>query len=567
MTSESEEPEPCDEEEEACNYHAEQVLFSDRVFRGLSLKDKHQAWVDVPFQVPTAVFRDGYLGNSYLRASFVLVPSSPSLLDNLKSYSTWIPPVGGPSSMRPEGMTKGARERPLVDEALDSFGLSLPLLEFLEIPSMCPQEYYESFVLEHPFVITRIQLRVADETRLFNKEMYDKAYEKLKEAKDEGLAYQRTYRTHGHWETLLELYVPSDSGVNMSEFVYPPYLAHLDGPHRPMDLVRVPVTREDCYGVVPPPDKDLMNITLHLSYSGRTPAKLVIGEYINFFAFPQNMSKSDLVHDYQENIPIEMLHGLFGHRYSEEARPRRRTFFDVASSVLAATSWLLQIIYWYRLNSTAWISVHGTLLCGIAGLVAAIMDLLQFWRQDDPSRMLLSIMRGFLALLMLKRISRQFWTTKTTHIEHRIDSTSNVGIRHMLIYLFILYQLSYDYILRPKIIPEPLSWPDWFRERVLNAIQVAGMNLQIRFTYHSRVFAGDYKSTALVDMMTEMIRIASLLPKLLGSRAYSEFGINMTAWLVLSMQVVKTWQAVTLPSSKEELEDEEEQSNDEDKIE
>lgn len=90
-----------------------------------------------------------------------------------------------------------------------------------------------------------------------------------------------------------------------------------------------------------------MNITLHLSYSGRTPAKLVMGEYINFFAFPQNMSKSDLVHDYQENIPIEMLRkflhstvflrgsfgfpdGIFGHRYSEEAHPRRRAFFDVA---------------------------------------------------------------------------------------------------------------------------------------------------------------------------------------------------------------------------------------------
>lgn len=62
-------------------------------------------------------------------------------------------------------MGKGVGERPLVDEALDSFGLSLPLLEFLEIPSMCPHEYDESFVLEHPFVITRYVRRAVIETR------------------------------------------------------------------------------------------------------------------------------------------------------------------------------------------------------------------------------------------------------------------------------------------------------------------------------------------------------------------------------------------------------------------
>lgn len=57
------------------------------------------------------------------------------------------------------------------------------------------------------------------------------------------------------------------------------------------------------------------------------------------------------------------------------------------------------------------------------------------------------------------------------------------------------------------------------------------MNLQIRVNYHSRVFAGDYKSTVLVDMISEMVRITPLLLRLLDSKACFEFGITMTASL------------------------------------
>jgi hypothetical protein len=46
-----------------------------------------------------------------------------------------------------------------VDAALDSFAISIPLLEAHEIPSMCPgatkASYYEQALKYHPHVVTR----------------------------------------------------------------------------------------------------------------------------------------------------------------------------------------------------------------------------------------------------------------------------------------------------------------------------------------------------------------------------------------------------------------------------
>ncbi|KAJ7599884.1 hypothetical protein C8J56DRAFT_1037490 [Mycena floridula] len=117
------------EEPEAENN--ETVLFSDIVFRDLRLKDKYKS-VDVAFQVPTAMFHRPTINSTDLRASFVLIPSSPSPLDYLKSYSSWYP-----SGMQRPPIRSYSTERSLVDETLDSFGISIPLLTGGEIPSRC----------------------------------------------------------------------------------------------------------------------------------------------------------------------------------------------------------------------------------------------------------------------------------------------------------------------------------------------------------------------------------------------------------------------------------------------
>ncbi|KJA18904.1 hypothetical protein HYPSUDRAFT_144309 [Hypholoma sublateritium FD-334 SS-4] len=68
----------------------EDAIYSDTIFRGLHLKDKGVK-TTVNLSVPTQIFKNAELWNYDLRASFVLVPSSPSPLMFSVNYSSWIP--------------------------------------------------------------------------------------------------------------------------------------------------------------------------------------------------------------------------------------------------------------------------------------------------------------------------------------------------------------------------------------------------------------------------------------------------------------------------------------------
>jgi hypothetical protein len=91
-------------------YILETPLYSDIAFRGLRLSDKDISTA-INFRLPTArlYVKPSHgsisllvnlspscslglnLTSSDLRASFVLIPSSPSPIDHLKSYSSWLP--------------------------------------------------------------------------------------------------------------------------------------------------------------------------------------------------------------------------------------------------------------------------------------------------------------------------------------------------------------------------------------------------------------------------------------------------------------------------------------------
>jgi hypothetical protein len=74
------------------------------------------------------------LSNYDLRASFVLIPTTPSLLDQLTNYSSWLPTS---MFLPPRRPYLNAHERTMVEEAIDSFGVSIPLLEFNNLHSRC----------------------------------------------------------------------------------------------------------------------------------------------------------------------------------------------------------------------------------------------------------------------------------------------------------------------------------------------------------------------------------------------------------------------------------------------
>ncbi|KAJ7749066.1 hypothetical protein DFH07DRAFT_746916 [Mycena maculata] len=83
-------------------------LYSSIVFRGLRLSDKHKQ-VELSYQLPVAVYRRLLLKDTDLRASFVAIPTTPSLVDYVINFSTWLP----------EGMkTPPVRSWPYVSFAL-----------------------------------------------------------------------------------------------------------------------------------------------------------------------------------------------------------------------------------------------------------------------------------------------------------------------------------------------------------------------------------------------------------------------------------------------------------------
>ncbi|KAJ7675487.1 hypothetical protein B0H17DRAFT_1207672 [Mycena rosella] len=215
---------------------AETPLYSDIVFRGLRLGDKHKQAV-VKYKLPVAVFRRLLLKEHHLRASFVVIPESPSLVDYMSNFSIWRPETIQRPPVRSWPFPLGAADevpQKVADRALDSFAISISLLEFHEIRSKCandsnsnisledhagkqvegknhdaeegeePEElentesevadnsfngtpgvsdiakHPEHAVKRHPFVVTRTQIRIVEETHIFNRKAYNKEHNKLK---------------------------------------------------------------------------------------------------------------------------------------------------------------------------------------------------------------------------------------------------------------------------------------------------------------------------------------------------------------------------------------------------
>ncbi|KIM82707.1 hypothetical protein PILCRDRAFT_7619 [Piloderma croceum F 1598] len=70
----------------------------------------------------------------------------------------------------------------------------------------------------HPYIVTRMQLHIVDQTVLFNHDAYNKAHNQLKvhacgsgilKVKLSWKRCNRDYKKNGHWETRLELEMPA----------------------------------------------------------------------------------------------------------------------------------------------------------------------------------------------------------------------------------------------------------------------------------------------------------------------------------------------------------------------
>ncbi|KAJ7315037.1 hypothetical protein DFH08DRAFT_425650 [Mycena albidolilacea] len=407
----------------------ETPLYSDIVFRGLHLADKHQT-ANLTYKLPIAIFQRLLLKENDLRASFVLIPTSPSLVDQIINFSTWRPEVLTIPPFRSWPFPLGAPDngpQSAADRALDSFGISMPLLEFHEFGSKCTNstdsdtsssedkpgddqnnennededeeenhieekddtaggplgvsdiaKYPEHALKRHPFVVTRTQIRAVDETHIFNRKLYNKEHNKLRSTScgqgrdktpDLNLCH-RDYRTNGHWETRFQLQVQdADTGEPLTEWAYAPYLSHARSAAGPQDIVAIPVTRENCTNTSST-DPDFIKIDWRISYSGRSPVKYLLSDSLDRSPSRVSYNESDYKKVMAHN-KAEVLNGMAGHRFHADGHPRRRLLIGLLAAILRPISNLLNMEYWFTRTSTVSISVSGTTLLAFNGIFSA----------------------------------------------------------------------------------------------------------------------------------------------------------------------------------------------------
>ncbi|KAJ6592108.1 hypothetical protein DFH09DRAFT_1306022 [Mycena vulgaris] len=183
----------------------------------------------------------------------------------------------------------------------ETSGMDIPLLEEHEVPSMCPDAPKKTRynmdgverLKDHPHVVTRTNLRIVRESRLYNRTAFLEMHEMLRRSscgqlQDRGHPMlsrcRRWYLRNANYETLVQLAVPDSKaeGGFREESAYAPYMDVLASAVGPKDVIPVPIDREDCGLDAPNPANralsDHMNITWHLSYSSVSPLIFALGE-------------------------------------------------------------------------------------------------------------------------------------------------------------------------------------------------------------------------------------------------------------------------------------------------
>ncbi|KAF7344378.1 hypothetical protein MSAN_01918800 [Mycena sanguinolenta] len=640
---------------------SETPLFSDIVFRGLHLVDKHIS-MNVTYQLPISIFQRNILEENDLRASFVLIPTVPSLVNQITNFSTWRPEILKTPPVRSWPFPLGAADngpQSIADRALDSFGFSMPLLEFHEFGSKCTksepiletnstdeealsdgndeddEEYYEEqeqvqkdttgeppgvsdiskypehALKRHPFVVTRTQIRVVDETHIFNRKLYNKEHNKLratscgqgKDKQPELNLCHRTYKANGNWETRLQLQVPDkETGEPGTEWAYAPYISHAAFSAGPQDLVPVPVNRENCTQFENTSSTDPEFITIHwrLSYSGRSPAKYAGAELITApkrVAYNESDYKKAMAHS-----SAEIQNGLIGHRFYEDAHPRRRFLIGGLLGILSPFPSLLSMSYWYTRTSTVSISVSGTTFLALDEILSAFADLanaaetskLEFSSSEwlKWSAMILWTVAFELSLpfFMMRTVTRLTFSRDAsqwiptvrqispTHMERtsqRLDSRTSwrikVGVCVTLIvanYVSIKYYsfvpLGYYIVapLHPPLGPDDQTTVSnpfaWAYAAASAPLALTGLLSQILLNQRSKTFAGRYKVAVVVGCIEAILRMVNFLPFVIG-RFDVRPGLSVAQVIEYTLRATMAWQAVVFPSVTEKTEEEDSQ--------
>ncbi|KAJ7302358.1 hypothetical protein DFH08DRAFT_74267 [Mycena albidolilacea] len=619
---------------------AETPLYSDIVFRGVRLADKHLTHT-LNYSLPTAVFRRLLLKENDLRASFVALPTSPSLVDHVTDFSSWRPDTIRIPPVRSWPFPLGASDagpQTVADRSVDSFGISMPLLEFHEYRSKCAKgggsdnsgkqddnddddvddwtDYGDDkfpgrwnpgisdiannpqhAVKRHPFILTRTHIRVVDETHIFNRKAYNRKHKKLKavscgqghNSKPDHSLCSRTYLENGNFETRLELQIPDEqTGDLRTEWAYAPYIGSSGFSAGPKDVIPIPMTRQKCAESEDPSATDPDSIDIHwqLSYSGRSPGKFVSAE---LWSFPKRVPHHDSEYKKaKEHDSAEVWNGFHGHRFYEDAHPRRRLIIWILSAISSFILGALDLGYWYTRTSTVFISVSGTVLVALSGIIAAVTHIANTVETEKSDfstwswlwLIVFTVATKFsLPFLMLKTVTRvEFSLNESTSIpsvrlvgpnhrernSQRLDSRTSWGVKAgvciSLIGIFYLFSPDEYHILSAHLpAPSPDDLPTnsiaGLYASVFFPLQLTGRLSQLLLNHRSRTFAGSYKAAVLLRSILSMLHLALYWPALVG-RYDARFGLSAPQVVEMIVLAVTIWQAAAFPKAIQKAEDE-----------
>ncbi|KAJ7723953.1 hypothetical protein DFH07DRAFT_783404 [Mycena maculata] len=447
-------------------------------------------------------------------------------------------------------------EKTMADLALESFSISVPLIEFHDASRQCEDRDTDDVVANHhPYVVTRTQLRVVRETRLFDTKAYNGVRDEIKRHScGQGFPglqphlkmCRRTYKSNGDFETRL-LEVPTESGVE-TQWAYAPYLdtkPHSAGPlvsvkrffietsvlMRFEDIIPAPVDRENCSLT---PKDDYMDVSWRIAYGGRSPSKQIWAD--NFIS------------PYSVNPHASELAKVSGQIEAELG----------ACQVLAA---LLLFHYWWTRVSTVSISSSSVTFLAVGNALGPVLDAIQ-----DASVVFVAPLAVIVPGLMCKAITRtEFgWCKCLTSVWTKLGAF----VAFVAAHLADLDKISLLASTIPDALPGEYSpqspllnllrtvasgfcfagiYSQAFPRRFqLDAPLRCGCPRRVLLNHRSHAFGGGYRAEIIIACMGRFVDLLYFVPAVVG-RMDARMGLTLKPLVDIGMHIPLLWQAIVLP--------------------
>ncbi|KAJ7703392.1 hypothetical protein B0H14DRAFT_3029613 [Mycena olivaceomarginata] len=483
-------------------------------------------------------------------------------MDHLRNFSSWMPDYVLETQWRSRAASP-TEQKSLIDRAIDSFSLSVPMIEFHPIVSHCDDAQRR---WRHPHVTSRLHLRILNEQHLFNLEAYNTVHNKLQRTSSNTAhrsVCSRTYEEVGPMETRLEF---SDSHHEETEWAYAPFLSAALNAAGTSRIAQASYNSTNLPVLEPSLLNDTMKVIWHISFSGRTPRKMLFSD-LTAFAPVINASQSELER-IEAQVQFEHQNTLRAHRFHIDSHPRRRLVAYTLGFLSGLFAFLLDVVYYRRLILTVGISIRGQWL-SIASFLAWTVEELIFDSSDATEKIVLGCF--YISLPVIPgadspRLPATF--AHATHAERassRIDAKSSwrfIGTSMLILAmcLFLADPFQRDLIPSP-LPPDPEATARSTAGNILSASVTAAdcMSgiLQLLMNHRARTFGGMYKAAVWLMVAERVLHFTVYLPAILG-RIPDSAPLSLGTVIKVLPLLMQAWQAWTLPAAKAEEEEEHE---------